>query len=114
MKNNNNLRLLGLHSMNDYILTPEQGIIYCSSDGNYTDIFLSDGQKITVCKKIKELESVLSDNYFVRVHRSHLINLLHVTKFTKKDGWQLTLRNGETLSVSRSNRRKLMDYIHTI
>ena len=114
MKSSTNFELIALPSLNDYILTTEQAILYCASDGNYTVVHLMDGKKVTICKKLKEVEKTLSSDYFVRVHHSYIINLLHATKFSKRDGWQVMLRNGSAIAVSRSKREKLMERIHTL
>lgn len=114
MKTATSFELIALPCHHEYILTTEQAILYCSSDGNYTEVHLLDGKKVTICKKLKEVEQTLSSDYFIRVHHSYIINLLHATKFSKRDGWQIMLRNGSAISVSRSNRDKLMERIHTL
>ena len=50
-------------------------ILYAESDGNYSTIFLADGQKILLTKKLKEVNSILPENCFFRIHNSYIINL---------------------------------------
>ncbi len=50
-------------------------IIYCQAQSNYTELFLSDGQKITSSYTLKSFEELLSDQHFFRTHKSFLINL---------------------------------------
>jgi len=44
-------------------------VLYCCSDGAYTNIYLIGGRKLTVSKNLKEVEATLSDELFIRVHR---------------------------------------------
>jgi two-component system LytT family response regulator len=56
-----------------------------------------------------DLEERLDPKTFVRVHRSHVVNLDHVQSMAPYDGsrFQLTLRNGTTLVASRQRSRVL-------
>lgn len=47
----------------------------------------------------------LPDGMFIRIHRSHAVNLLHVARMSKQSGgYRILLKNsGETLPVSRRN-----------
>lgn len=55
------------------------------------------------------VEGRLDARAFVRVHRSHVVNLDHVVSMTPYDGsrFQLTLRSGATLLASRQRSRSL-------
>jgi two-component system LytT family response regulator len=55
------------------------------------------------------VERRLDARLFVRVHRSHLVNLDHVVAMTPYDGsrFQITLRSGHTLIASRQRSRLL-------
>lgn len=55
------------------------------------------------------VEERLDARTFVRVHRSHVVNLDHVVSMTPYDGsrFQLTLRSGATLLASRQRSRAL-------
>lgn len=109
-----NINFVALPSMDEYILTTENHILYCKASGNYTHIHLSDGSVVVLSKKLKQITSELDSDYFVRVHHSYLVNLLHAKKFIKKYGGQLLLVNGETVDVSRSKKKELFDRLHII
>ena len=44
---------------------------------------------------------------FLRIHRSHIVNLSRITKILKQDGGMVIMENGETLSISSERRAKL-------
>lgn len=58
---------------------------------------------------LSDLERRLDPTIFVRVHRSHIVNLDHVASWTPYDGsrFQITLRSGATIKASRQRSRML-------
>src|SRR6202166_2502897 len=63
-----------------------ENIIRCEADRNYTNLFLKNKGKITASRNLKDLEEMLEDYSFVRVHHSHLVNLNEVEKYIKGEG----------------------------
>lgn len=61
--------------------------------------------------QLSEIEARLEPGTFVRVHRSHAVNLDHVVSWTPYDGsrFQLTLRSGRVVIASRQRSRLLRD-----
>jgi two-component system LytT family response regulator len=87
-------------------LEPEE-IIRLQADGTYTHIF-TQGQKFTGTKNIKEYEELLSEYNFFRSHNSHLINLKHVKRFSRLDGYYVYMSDN---SVAEISRRKKEEFI---
>lgn len=83
-------------------------IIRIESSSNYSRIVLANGKTIVVAKLLKEFEDMLSNYRFCRVHNSHLINLVFISKYIRGDGGQIVMRNGDTVDVSR---RKKEDFL---
>src|SRR5687768_15801372 len=67
-------------------------IIRCEGESNYTKFFLHNGKTLMVSHTLKDYESILSDHGFVRVHKSHLINMKYVSSMDR-DGF-IWLSNG--------------------
>ena len=86
----------------DLIFLNTDEIIYCTSDGSYTHIFLINNRNITVAKRLKVVLDLLGEEIFVRIHHSHVVNLMHVTKFQREGDTQVHLSNGELLPVSKT------------
>jgi len=84
-------------------------IIYCISDSNYTHIHLTDGKEILVCKTLKEIEALLANEGFLRIHNSHLISLQKIEQYTRGDGGYVIMDNQKMLSVSRSRKEALLN-----
>ena len=69
------------------------------------------GRQFRVNLPLSDLERRLDPLVFVRVHRSHVVNLDHVASWTPYDGsrFQVTLRSGATIMASRQRSRMLRD-----
>ena len=88
-----------------------EDIIRCESDKNYTTFFMENGDKITVSKTIKEYDTMLSANNFLRVHHSHLVNLNQIKEVIKIDGPYLKMNDGSSVPVSSRKKEDLYNKI---
>jgi two-component system LytT family response regulator len=80
------------------------------AEGNYSEIITADDKKSLVIISLKEWEERLPDKYFVRIHRSTIINLEYVEKVEKwfKHSFQVYLRHlNEPFIMSRRYAAKL-------
>ena len=85
-----------------------KNIISCESDNSYTTINTSEGDHILVSKTLKDYEDMLSDCGFYRVHKSYLINLLHIKRFERQDGGYIVLTNDVKIPVASRKRDELL------
>jgi len=83
-------------------------IVNCTSDSNYTYVYTIENEKYYVSKTLKEVENMLKGHNFVRVHHSHLVNILHIKRYIKGRGGELVLKNGKVIPVSRNKKEDLM------
>ena len=87
-------------------------IIYCESQDNYTQFFLTDGKRIMVSKTIKHFEELLDPNSFFRVHQSNIINLKYIDKYVKGEGGYVVMKKGERIPVSRRRKDAFLQLFH--
>lgn len=85
-------------------------IIRCSANGNFTDFHLKDGGKKLICRTLKFYEEVLTEVGFMRVHRSHLINLSYLKSYKKGKGGQVTMQDESVVDVSANKKKELLDF----
>jgi two-component system LytT family response regulator len=85
-----------------------ESVISCGADSNYTLILLKNRQKIIASRTLKEIEEMLEDYSFARVHHSWLVNLNEVEKYVKGEGGYLLMSDGTTIDVSRSRKEMLL------
>jgi two-component system LytT family response regulator len=77
-----------------------QKIVFLEADSNYTIFYLKDGKRLVVAKTLKEFEEVLDEHTFVRIHKSHIINLAFLKTFSATNS-NVTTATGDVLAVSR-------------
>lgn len=87
---------------------PVAEIQYAEADGSYTYIYLSSGRKLMLSRQLKDLEQLLAQHSFLRVHQSYLVNIAHARKYIKGQGGQLLLQNGVSIPVSRAKRKEVV------
>ena len=64
---------------NDYIKIELSQIVYAEALSDFVHIHLQNGQKHLVLVNLKNLEPQLKADYFLRISRTHLINIRKVT-----------------------------------
>jgi two-component system LytT family response regulator len=102
------LRQMALPTREGYVFVNIDEIVRCEGDRNYTSFIFMNGQKIVSSKTLKEFEITLSDFNFVRVHKSHLINLKHVKKYIRGEGGTLLMADNSEIEVSRRNKEDFL------
>lgn len=90
-----------------------QDIVYCHSESNYSRIYLDSGHKILATKTLKEIEKLLPENLFFRVHNSYIANLSKVVSYLHNDGGTLILENDIKIKVSRTKKKTLLEKLET-
>lgn len=83
-------------------------ILRCESSSNYTSIYLTDGAMMVVCRTLKDIEDLLPQSLFLRVHNSHVINKTHIRKYIKGTGGMIKLSNDYEVPVSRLRRDQVL------
>lgn len=95
----------------DECLIQVERVQYLSAAGNYVEIH-ADGQLFIMRGTMKQVEELLPPTQFVRVHRSHIVNINQIERITtqRSGAGTVILRGGTTLSVSRKYRAELQKY----
>lgn len=89
-------------------------IIRCEADNNYTRIFCNDKTQHLICRTLKDVEKVLTESGFIRIHQSHLINPQHMRKLLRNDGGSIVMEDGSELPISRAKKDRILDLLSGI
>lgn len=98
-------------TLHSYELVPLNNIMVCESSSNYTNVKLNNGQHMVVSKTLKEINDILDQPPFFRIHHSFLVNLQYAIRYIKGEGGFLVLTNEITVPVSRSKKEELLRVI---
>jgi len=91
-----------------------EDIILCEAEKNYTIIHLKDKKNIIVSRPLLEYENILEGTTFLRIHRTFLINLQHVTEYHRGEGGVIIMSNGEEVEISRRKKDIFLTRIREI
>ncbi|MEO6757892.1 MAG: LytTR family DNA-binding domain-containing protein [Saprospiraceae bacterium] len=98
-----------LPTMEGFCFEKIKHIAYLEANGNYTTLHFTDKRQILVCKTLREVELLLPEPAFARIHRSHTIHLKHLKKYIRGKGGHVVLQNGSTLVVSAGQKELFLD-----
>ncbi len=83
-------------------------IVFVEAKSNYADLVLVDKRKILISKTLKDIQFVLEQQQFLRIHRQYIINLNEVKHFNRNESL-LTMTTNDVLPVSRLQKDKLIE-----
>ena len=98
---------IALHTRRHIHLVELKEIVHCEAMQAYTTFHLTSGRRIMVCGPLKSFDTLLKEHGFVRVHRSHVINIEHIDHYNRNDGGQLVMNDNTCVPVSSRNRTEL-------
>lgn len=100
---------IALPYQNGVIFAEIKNVIYCESDNNYSRIYTVDGKKYLVAKTLGDIQEVLEERNFLRIHRQYLINLSHIKKYVRGDGNYVIMSNDQSIPVARNQKERLVE-----
>jgi two-component system, LytTR family, response regulator len=87
-------------------------IVRLEADENYTTLYCTGGKKYVSSKGIRAFEDKLDPHMFMRVHKSHIINMAHHLKeFNRSEGNIAVMSDGAHVPVAR---RKLQEFLEKL
>ncbi len=90
------------------LLVPFDDVIKCQADRAYCTFHLKDGRKVLVSNSMKEYESALCENGFLKVHKSTIVNISYAQKYLRGKGGQLLMSDGTIVHVAVRKKEELM------
>jgi two-component system LytT family response regulator len=84
-------------------------IVYCMADGSYTRMYMTDKSETLLSKTLGDVEELLSEYNFFRIHHSSLINLKQVKKYIRGEGGEVVMSSGRSLQVARTRKTDFLN-----
>lgn len=89
---------------------PVKHIVYVEGMAEYLRIHLSSQPKpVTVLLSMKKMEERLPSSNFMRIHKSYIINLCHITEINRS---RIVLDTGNDIPIGDSYKAQLNDYVN--
>lgn len=76
-------------------------IAHLEADGNCTLLHFTDGSRFLDTRTLKVYEDMLDPLQFLRVHRSHLINVDQLREYLRDDGHWAVMKDGARVPIAR-------------
>jgi len=103
-------------------INTESGIFYINIDeiirieaaGVYSTIYTCKEKQLVCTKNIKYFETLLDDGVFIRIHKSHIVNIIYTEALIKKDGGGVLLKNGDLIPISRDKRGYFQQFMQKL
>jgi LytTr DNA-binding domain/7TM diverse intracellular signalling len=108
-----NFEYFSLATNKGVLVFQQTEIVRLEASGNYTIFSIHNNKQTLGSYTLADFENKLNPTKFLRVHKSHLVNLQYVVKYTKGDGGTLTLQDGSEIPVSRSRKDELLKRLQT-
>ena len=102
---------LCLPTQKGFTILKLEEIVYCQANRSYTVFSLVDGRTIVISKPLFDYERLLSDTVFLRVHKSFLINLMHIKEYIRGEGGTVIMSNGMEIEVSRRKKEQFLETV---
>ncbi len=97
------------------IMVDSDNILYCESDSAYCKIFFINTERpLVISKTLKEVEEVLHENNFCRIHHSYFINMKYIKSYIRGEGGEVVLNNNLHLPVSRTRKQDFLNLLEKI
>lgn len=84
-------------------------IVYLESAGEYVRLHIEGSSTITTLFRLKNMETTLPSDSFLRVHRSYIVNLKRIASYTKG---RIFLDNGEYIPLGENYKERFFEYIN--
>ena len=95
-----NFNKIALPTMDGFQLEKVNNIVYCQAEETYCKIFTNRNEAILVARTLKNIEEMLPDEIFFRIHKSYLVNMNYIKSYSKSEGYRIMLENGIELDVA--------------
>ncbi|MGN6532565.1 MAG: LytR/AlgR family response regulator transcription factor [Ginsengibacter sp.] len=100
---------LCIPSLKGFQVVDLKDILFCEASGSYTNFYFISNSTVCSARPIYEYEEVLSDAGFVRIHKSYLVNLLHIKEYIRGEGGSVVLSNNKEVEVSRRKKESFIN-----
>ena len=107
---NSQLKKIVLPVLDGFEVVEVQEIIRCRANDNFTDFHLKNGSRKVICRTLKYYEEILSELGFLRVHKSHMINMQYVKAYKKGKGGHVEMNDGSFVDISASRKQAFLDH----
>src|SRR5215831_8444558 len=110
-KANNAINILLLPTNKGIEIIDCLSVIRVEAISNYCKLFFTNGKTLVVAKVLAWFDEKLSNKGFVRIHRSHIVNMQFILRLQEEKKAEVILKNYYSIPVSRREKQHCKDTI---
>ncbi|MCE3225548.1 MAG: two component transcriptional regulator, LytTR family [Bacteroidetes bacterium] len=104
------LRKIAIHEGDFVKLVDCDHVVSIEADGSYCHIITDQNDRFTLAKYLKDFEDYFGESSnFIRIHKSCLLNLKHIIKYSKGEPCIIEMSNGQNFEVSRRKKQEVLE-----
>ncbi|HWY09977.1 MAG TPA: LytTR family DNA-binding domain-containing protein [Bacteroidia bacterium] len=101
---------IAIHIKDQVMLIRLNEITHLESERNYTNIYTTENKKYTSSKNLGDYEEMLKEHqYFYRANKGCLVNINHISNYSKGEPCIVTIANNYDQEVSRRKKQELLE-----
>jgi two-component system LytT family response regulator len=97
-----------LHTGDGLLFVDTDEIVRMEAYGNYSYVYLENGDKHLASQSLISLEEILESPPFFRTHQSHIVHVKFIRKLTKKDGESLEMLDKSIVPLARRRKEEFL------
>lgn len=98
--------LIGIHTFKGIVMIERENIIMFSVKEKITKCYLINRDEPYTClKSLSNIEKILNNRYFFRIHRNYLINIKQIKSYEKKENL-IVMNNGQTANIALDKKKE--------
>lgn len=102
------IKKISIPTIEGVIMFPVQDINRLEAMGSYCIIHFSKNKKITTSKPMAHFEQMIESEQFMRIHKSHVVNLNNVVRYIRGEGGSVEMQDKSEVPVSRRLKTELL------
>jgi len=105
---------MAIPTADGYEIIHFRDIVRCEADRNYTRIIDRQFHAHLACRTLKDVEQLVSDHGFIRIHHSHIINPEYVVKILRESGGTVEMADRTRITITKNRDQVLAQLFHRI
>jgi two-component system LytT family response regulator len=111
VKLNLNNHKIGLPDADGIVFISINDIIKVEARAGYSVLYLTQNKKITSTKNLKDIEEMLPESSFLRVHHSWIINIQYLRKYYRGKNSYVELDDNSKVMVSSRKKNRFLNFM---
>lgn len=113
INHSNKLKKIGIPTKKGYVVKEIKDLIYVEAFSNYSKFYFKNNINYTMSRTLADVEDMVNQFGFFRVHKTYLINLSYID-FFDTENLTVLLDTGQSVPVSIRRKSELLDVLKSV